>query len=100
MLLIKHNACSQSSKVLQRSGRNSNLSESELSDDEYEKWCTIKDPTLKSKTPELKKKMENENLDSGRKECQTPDFAMKSDGSGDGVAENMEFGPRTPSPER
>ena len=74
-----------------------------MSDDEFEIWCTIRDPTLKvlkSKTPELKKKLENENLDSGRKIFQNPDFAKKSDGSRDGVAKNMEFGPRTPSPER
>ena len=68
------------SKVLQRSGRNySNLSDSELSDDEFEIWCTIRDPTLKPKTPESKKKMENENLD--KKECHNNPgifYSMKS----------------------
>ena len=84
------------SEVLQRSGRNySNLSDSELSDDEFEIWCTIRDPTLKPKTPESKKKMENENLD--KKECLNPDFGKKSNGSGDEIAKNMKSGARASS---
>ena len=50
-----------------------------------------------TETPESKKKMENENLD--KKECQNPDFAKKSNGSGDEIAKNTESGART-SPER
>ena len=73
--------------------RNSNLPGSDLSDDEFELWCTIRDPTLRSKILESKKKMENENLD--KKECQNPDSGKKSNGSGDEVAENsMKSGAR------
>ena len=65
--------------------RNLNLPESDLSDDEFELWCTIRDPTLRSKILESKKKMENENLD--KKECQ----------NNPGIFYSMKFGAKASS---
>ena len=72
---------------------NSNLHEVPAS--EFRIWFNH----VESKNPESKKEMENENLDSDKKECQNPDFAKKSDGSGDEIAKNTESGARA-SPER
>ena len=66
--------------------RNSNLPEVSL---EFRIWFNH----VESKNPESKKEMENENLDSDKKECQNPD------GSGDEIAKNTESGARA-SPER
>ena len=67
---------------------NSNLHEVPAS--EFRIWFNH----VESKNPESKKEMENENLDSDKKECQSPDFAKKSDGSGDEIAKNTESGAR------